>query len=361
MLRRLPSAAAAVAAAAALFLLASPAAADTASISFVDAAGNNDPVAGVGRTFVLAGNTGTEKRIYVKYRAPGGAACAPSASSDSGDNDELVYDFDNENHYGGRVNGNFDLRSTGVWDSPGEVLFCIWLASASDEPVTPISQIVTFRAATGSISGSVSPANPLPGQEATVTITGASEAPERVYATVRPAGGAPCAATYDADSGTGVVSGTSVNGTFSVQGTMTLEDAGQYQLCLWLAGSSDDASPTSGPQPVMFTVGAPAPAPVPESIPVTPDPTKYASSISLRRRGARYSGRVASAGEDCLGNRTVRLRKGSRTIASTRTRYNGTYTIQLSRKARGRVYVSVSARVNSDVRCTAARSSSVRR
>jgi hypothetical protein len=358
MHRRLPSLAAAAAAVVSLVAVA-PAAADTAAITFTDAAGNNDPVAGVGRTLAISGNTASSKRIYVKYRAPGGAACAPSAASDSGDNDELAYDFDSEDYYGQTVNGNFDLRSTGVWDEPGAVMFCIWLAASSDDPVTPISQVVTFRAATGSISASIAPATPEPGQDAAVTITGASEAPARVYATVRPAGGAACAATYSADSGTGIVDGESVNGSFSVQGTMRLEDAGQYQLCLWLADSSDDSSPTSGPQAVAFTVGS-APTPVPESIPTVSQPTKYASSVSLRRRGARYSGRVTS-GEGCVGGRTVRLRRGSRTIATTRTRYNGTFTIQLSRKVRGRAYVSVSPRANSSVRCTATRSSSVSR
>ena len=97
------------------------------------------------------------------------------------------------------------------------------------------------------ISGSIAPVSPQVNQQATVTITGSSEAPERVYATYRVAGGAPCAVSYDADSGHGLISGTSVNGTFTVTETLTPSSGGNYVICMWLADASDDATPIAGP------------------------------------------------------------------------------------------------------------------
>lgn len=247
---------------AALVCAAAPAAADTATITFQDAAGRNDPVAGIGRALILAGNTTVAKRVYIGYRSVGGAPCAPSASSDSalrggGQWDGFSGDPFNETS----VNGNFTLRKTGTWRTPGTFTFCIWLASSSDAVSQPIRQDVTFRAPTGTVSGSVTPASPQVNETATVTFTGSSEAPKRVYATYRLAGGAPCAVSYDADSGRGVVNGENVNGAFSFTKSLTLSDPGSYMLCMWLADSSSDSAPVAGPQSATFTVPAPCVVP----------------------------------------------------------------------------------------------------
>ena len=107
----------------------------------------------------------------------------------------------------------------------------------------------------------MAPITPQAGQVATVTIAGSSEAPKRVYAKLRPAGGAPCATSYDADSGRNLVGGTNVNGAFSVPATTTQTTAGQYLICLWLADSTSDGAPVAGPQPALFSVTAPCVVP----------------------------------------------------------------------------------------------------
>lgn len=159
--------------------------------------------------------------------------------------------------------GSFDQQSVITWGSPGAETFCIWLAALEEAIATPITQTIDFRAPNGTITATVNPLVPQPGQQATVTITGASESPERVYATVRPAGGAPCAPTYEADSGHGLVDGASVNGSFTTQATTTQQSAGTYLICLWLASSENDTHPIAGPQPETFTVAAPPPPPPP--------------------------------------------------------------------------------------------------
>lgn len=254
-----------VATATAVLASAASAWANTASIKFVDAAGKEDPAAFVGRTLVLSGNAPTANTgVYVKFRAPGGAACAPSARSDAGE----VLSFGSSSFYpAGRFNGNFTLQSSDVWDSPGTFVFCIWMTTgSSDTTATPITQNITFRGSTGSVSAAVTPATVPSGQDVGVTLTGTTEAPARVFASYRPAGGAPCASTPSVDSGTSVItsSGTEVNGTFSVPGTIDSPPAGSYQLCVWLARSSTEA-PIAGPQPTTFTVVAPPP-PVPPCV-----------------------------------------------------------------------------------------------
>jgi hypothetical protein len=234
---------------------ASPALADSASLSFTDAAGVSDPVVGVGRTLTLSVNSAVSTHVYVRYRPAGGAPCAPSASSDSGSGGFEGFSGDTFN--GTTVNGTVKLAKTGTWPTPGTFQFCIWLAASESTPATPFMQNVTFRRPVGAISATVAPITPQVNELATVTIVGSSEAPKHVYATIRPAGGAPCATSWNADSGRSLVNGRDVNGAFSVQATTSQATPGAYLICLWLADSESDGAPVAGPQPATFTVIAP--------------------------------------------------------------------------------------------------------
>lgn len=261
--RQLPHAAALVVviAMAQLMAGAAPAAADTAVLSVTTTTGQSDPAAGVPRIFTVTATTAEPKRLYVKHRATGGAPCAPSAYSDSGEYLEH-YEF-----IGGAVNGSVNYQGVFTWSKPGDVLYCMWLAASKETISTPIAQTVTFRAPTATVSGSVDPVRPRRGALATATITGATETPTRLYATIRGAGGASCAPTAESDTGEPVINGTSVDGSFSAKATVTQGSAGTYLICLWLAPSSASA-PIAGPQPVIFTVDAPPPPPPTCVVPV---------------------------------------------------------------------------------------------
>ena len=109
---------------------------------------------------------------------------------------------------------------------------------------------------------------------------------------------------------------------------------------------------------------APPPAP-PQPAPVAAVPARprYATSVSLRRRGARYSGRVSSTRLGCKVSRRVVLRRfgsGTKSFGSTRTRSNGTFSIQRSRRLRGRVFASVTDRYTTAAVCRGGRSRSIR-
>jgi hypothetical protein len=233
-------------------LVTAPAAfADTATLTVTTPGGQPDPVAGVGRVFTVSGNAAVSEELFVAHRPAGGAACAPSYNSDSG---EGLGSFNWQS-----VNGNFSFQTAITWSSPGTELFCIWLAQSSSSVSTPISQVITFRSPTGTISATVGPAVPRPDQDTQITVTGASEAPREVFAKVRAAGGAPCAPTYDSDSGDSVLYEDDVNGAFTLTATTRQANPGHYLICLWLASSSRDAAPIAGPQAVAFDVVQPPP------------------------------------------------------------------------------------------------------
>lgn len=230
--------------------------ADSASVSVLNTAGQSDPVAGIPRVFRVSGVASVPEEVFVKHRAPGGAPCAPNAREDSGSGFLRFSNFG----YGEHVNGSFQLEQVFTWGSPGTETFCIWLAE-NDEAIvsTPITQTITFRAPSGTITATVNPITPAPGQAATITVTGSSEAPEEVFAKIRLAGGAGCAPTYEADSGLSLIDDQKVNGAFSVQTTTTQTSVGTYLVCLWLADSREATPAIAGPQPETFTVAYPAP------------------------------------------------------------------------------------------------------
>lgn len=262
MYRALLKLSAALAAVLSLACVSAPAAlADSASIDFLDATGKSDPVAGIGRTYALTGSSQAEKRVYVKVRAPGGAPCAPAAGTDPGDLIRGPSYSGDTRWYGTQVNGSFNLTFNNIWPSAGTFLFCIWIADSASATASPIAQTITFRSPTGTISATTSPVTPLTGQATTVTITGASEAPQDVYAKVRVAGGAPCGPSYSVDPGKSVLFGREVNGAFSTTTSIKQSMPGTYLICLWLADSSDDTTPVAGPQPVTYSVAAPCVVP----------------------------------------------------------------------------------------------------
>jgi hypothetical protein len=255
--------------------------ADSASITVTTTSGQPDPAAGVPRIFSAVGDASVPERIYVKYRAIGGAPCAPDAESDSGS--VLEYPFFNNWAWNEEVNGSFNIQKVFTWEPPGTFMFCVWLAESAGTIATPITQTITFRAPVGTISATVNPATPQPGQSATVTITGSSESPEQVFAKIRATGGAPCAPTFEADSGQSLVYGQEVNGSFSTQ-TTTQQSAGTYLICLWLASSPNDPHPVAGPQPETFTVATPAPPPPPPPPCVVPALSANVRLASIERR-----------------------------------------------------------------------------
>ena len=231
----------------ALLVGAGAALADSASTSVTAADGRSDPVAYIPRVFTVSGTTGASTYLYVKHRAAGGAGCAPSAFADSGTWVDAAF-------FNVPVSGAFSIQRILTWRTPGTWMFCYWLASSESASTTPMSQTITVRAPTGSIGATVSPNPPRAGDRALITVAGVSEAPRRVYAKIRPADGTSCAPSFDLDPGGSAIDGWSVDGSFSIKTNLNDPVLGQYLICMWLAGSSDDTSPVAGPAAQTFGV-----------------------------------------------------------------------------------------------------------
>ena len=99
-----------------------------------------------------------------------------------------------------------------------------------------------------------------------ITLAGQSDNARNLYATVKPAGGQPCAVTYSADDGDTFVSGADVTGTYSIVRNATLSRSGDYLLCAWVqttSGATAADAATSKPLTIRVprasgTVRAPA-------------------------------------------------------------------------------------------------------
>jgi hypothetical protein len=267
--------------------------ADSATISVTNTAGESDPAAGLARVFTLSGSASIPERAFIKYRAPGGAPCAPNAEEDTGSPLGGYYGP----FWNAGIEGTFSIRNVMTWEPPGTVVFCVWLAKGESEIVSPITQTIAFRSPRGTISATVNPLVPAPHQQATVTVTGSSEAPANVYATIRAAGGAPCAPTYESDSGQSLIDGKEVNGSFSTQAMTTQSSAGTYLICLWLARSANDTSPIAGPQPETFTVASPSPPPPPPPPPPPCVVPSFNSKMNLSTVERRIRGAHCSVGK----------------------------------------------------------------
>lgn len=154
--------------------------ADTATLTFLDHTGKDDPALSLPRVATISGNVSGASTVYVKYRAAGGAPCAPTADADPG------RPF--EGYWGATapsVNGDFSLASTKTWRTPGDAMFCIWLSRGDASSVTPpITVTATIRRPTGTVRAVQVPSRARAHQRFAVTVRGTSEAPAAVYALV---------------------------------------------------------------------------------------------------------------------------------------------------------------------------------
>jgi hypothetical protein len=90
---------------------------------------------------------------------------------------------------------------------------------------------------------------------------------------------------------------------------------------------------------------------------------RYSSSLTIRRKGKRYFGRVSSTAAECVSRRRVILRRkgrGTRVFGVTTSRRTGRFSIRRSKRLRGRVYVAVATKVTAGSRCTTAQSRRIR-
>lgn len=252
-----------------------------------------DPTEGVATVATFDYQTDVDTRAFVKYRPSGGAACAPTAATDTG---EGISD----SWY---ISGAGKRQRTFTPPRAGTYQVCIWFSpSAYDFPTYATTQQLTVRSVRGSLSIGV-PMGIVEGGSGQLSFSGQTESPATVYATIRPAGGAPCAVSRDADTGEGVID-TDVSGAFNVStNPRQFPAGGTFQLCAWLATDSNDTTPIAATTNTLVV----------RSLPKATTTRVSASPGSTRRsRAIRVSAFVSSTGGSpagrCAFDRLVRKR-----------------------------------------------------
>jgi hypothetical protein len=221
--------------------------ADSASLSVTTDAGVSDPVAYIPRNFTLSGSGSGGKYLFVKHRAAGGPPCASSVYTDSGTFLDAAF-------YGAPMNGAFSIRRVLTWRTPGTWMLCYWFATEETAIAAPITQLIGVRQPPASIVATPNPDPLTAGEQATITVSGTTEATRRVYAKLRAADGRPCAPTFDADPGGSMIAGWTVSAAYSIATYVNDPVLGQYLVCTWLAGESDDQLPVAASSQVINVV-----------------------------------------------------------------------------------------------------------
>lgn len=104
----------------------------------------------------------------------------------------------------------------------------------------------------------------------------------------------------------------------------------------------------------------PTPRPTPGT---SPSVTNYSTYLTLRRRGAKYSGRLTSSRSGCKVGRLVILRRagsGTKRFGTTYSRGDGTFTIKRAFRLRGQVYAMAAGRASGSTICRNGRSPTIR-
>jgi hypothetical protein len=237
--------------------------ADAVTFTVVDATGNSDPVVTIARTTRISGETDGPRRIWIRDRPADGSPCAATPASDPGAALGLYGQYFSQP-------GTFtDDFVQGDYHVPGPYLFCTWFTATDQDDsaaVPPLSQVIVFRALSGSSTVTATPTSSADGAPTALTLTGSSDIQVYVRATYRPAGGAPCAATSATDTGTGFIDSlTGGEGPFAYAATIPFS-TGTWLICTWL--DHYDGGTFSGPQATQITVGTPPATPMaPRAVP----------------------------------------------------------------------------------------------
>lgn len=110
-------------------------------------------------------------------------------------------------------------------------------------------------------------------------------------------------------------------------------------------------------------VTTPPPPPPPGRSTTPMAVTNYSTYLTLRRRGAKYSGRLTSSRAGCKVGRLVILRRagsGTKRFGTTYSRGDGTFTIKRSFRLRGQVYAMAAGRASGSTICRNGRSPTIR-
>ena len=190
----------------ATLVLAGEARADSVTLNAYTTTGQSDMVAGVARIWSVSGVATNPIGLLIKFR-PSADSRARRAPRPTPANGSAVTPGTAPRACASRAIVRSPFRMV-LGESPGTYQLCYWFADrAEHRSRPPITQTIIVRRPTGSITATIESGAPRARAESTtVTVTGTTESPKQVFATVRAAGSA-CAPSYSSDTGSSLIYG----------------------------------------------------------------------------------------------------------------------------------------------------------
>lgn len=291
------------------------------------------PVARIPHLFTVDVQLDGAGTVYVENTPSRVTPCGPTPESDNG-NATLS----------AAVNGPATPSVVLRYALSGQHLFCGWVRDSTGKIVATLSQSVDVAKPSGSLALAIPPLAPF-NRPFVITFSGQTQVGRSLFATIRPAGGAPCAPTPRSDSGSSLVYGTSVDGAFNVPIEAKLDTRGTFLICAWLADDSGDLDAIAKLEQTITNVPLVIPSPAPVVSSVKWSGRKLRTTVGLSAGGRIVLRLVGKGRRIGIGAVTA---SGPRTVVISYTRprnlVRGRYTLEATFRAKGATTSSVRRR-----------------
>jgi hypothetical protein len=268
-------------------------AADTVQVAI----GAGAPEQAIPVQITYSGTFDTQGRVSSVVRPAGGLGCQATFNSDNTANGNNSNDIELTDS---SRTAAFSFSETYSPPNPGTYLVCTWSEDSSNNTVAgPISTNFTAQGPqVSALTVALSPGTPAPNVPYQIVFTTQTDQQLELDSIVKPAGGLPCAATFNLESeqdgnvGTELFDGHQVYGGPVASTASDTEPAGSYLICTWVEGpnSNEVDAALSTPFSIPAPVKKPPPAPKPAAAKL-----RITHSTASHKHGATITGTTASA------------------------------------------------------------------
>jgi len=276
-------------------------AADTVQVAI----GTGAPEQAIPVQITYSGTFDTQGTVSSVVRPAGGLGCQPTFNSDNTANGNNSNDVELTSS---SRTAAFSFSETYSPPNPGTYLVCTWSEDSSNNTVAgPISTNFTAQGPqVSALTVGLSPGMPAPNVPYQIVFTTQTDQQLQLDSIVKPAGGLPCAATFnlesqqDGDVGTELFGGHQVYGGPVTSTASDTEPAGSYLICAWVEGPNSNevdaalSTPFSIPAPPVISTPPSKPKPKPAPAPAAAK-LRITHSTASHKHGATITGTTASA------------------------------------------------------------------
>jgi hypothetical protein len=264
--------------------------------------------------------------IDVVVRPVGGIGCQPTFEADrtaAGDASTTIIDNEDNDEAAGAP---YSDSPTWTPPSPGNYMLCAWLEQ--DGTITgPVTTPITVRGPQVTALAVSFPAAPVNKRSFQIQYTTQTDQQLNLYSVIKPAGGLPCASSFDLEtaqnqSETSIFDGDnspSVFGGPTVTTALDTEGPGNFLICSWIEGPSRGEVDAALTTP--FSIAAPPPKPKPFAAGLT-----ITTLTASRTSGIAVTGTTAAA---LTGALKVTATCERHTVSTSATAGGGAFTAQL--------------------------------